>query len=372
MPTSSCAIQSGRGEVAHDAGREMLPRRHHEALGADDARVLQIALAPAAVARREIDQRGRALLVGAAERRQHVDRIAGAADQRRLDEIVAEDVAAERRLAGQVRQAAMVGEGARADDRVVAPVIAVAAHPGAAGPTAMTGPGDARRELLHAREHRVAVDDQRQALDDAGVGIGLHRRGEPDDRLAGHHAVGVEHQHVGVAAAPAGDEVGDIAGLAARVLAPAPIVDARFRQALAHGQERALLGDPDVGVGRVGQEEIVEGVAETGALDVLEDRLHGAEDPGRRLVVDRHDDGGLLARAPAGRAARLSTRAISQHEADDARGEGEGDPGKGDDEQDDHRPFEQGDRAADVDHLVHLEGAVDGQRDRAAEDEESA
>ena len=95
------------------------------------ARVLQIALAPAPVARRQVDQRGRALLERAAQRRQHVDRLAGAAHQRRLDEIVAEDVAAEGRPARQVRQAAMVGEGAGADDRVVAPVIAVAPHPGA-------------------------------------------------------------------------------------------------------------------------------------------------------------------------------------------------------------------------------------------------
>ena len=39
----------------------------------------------------------------AAERRQHVDGIAGAADQRRLDEIMAEDMAAERRLAAAGR-----------------------------------------------------------------------------------------------------------------------------------------------------------------------------------------------------------------------------------------------------------------------------
>ena len=70
--------------------------------GADHARVLQVALAPAPVAGGEIDQRGRALLVAAAELGQHVDGPAGAPHQRRLDEIVAEDVPAERRLAGQV------------------------------------------------------------------------------------------------------------------------------------------------------------------------------------------------------------------------------------------------------------------------------
>ena len=129
MPTIELEQPERRGEIGHDAGGEMLPRRQLQALGADDPRVLQIALAPAPVAGREVDQRGRALLVGALEVGQHVDRPAGAPHQRRLDEIVAEDMAAEGRLALQVRQAAMGGEGLGADDRVVAPVIAVAAHP---------------------------------------------------------------------------------------------------------------------------------------------------------------------------------------------------------------------------------------------------
>ena len=259
-------------------------------LGADDARVLEIALAPSPVARREIDQRGRAFLVGAAEGRQHVDRISGAPDERRLDEVVAEDVAAERRPAREIRQAAMIGEGAGADDRVMAPVVAVAPHPGGEA-RGNDRAGDAGRELLQPGEHRVAVDDQRQALNDAAVRVRLHRRRQADDGLARHQAVGVEHQHVRIVAAPAGDEVGDVAGFAARVLAPPAIVDPRVRQALAHRDERPLLGDPDVGVGGVGEEEVVERGAEAGALDVFDDRLHRAEDARRRLVVDRHHHG---------------------------------------------------------------------------------
>ncbi len=141
--------------------------------------MLQIALAPAPVARREIDQRGRAFLEAAAKRRQHVDRPAGAADQRRLDEIVAEDVAAERRLARQVGHAAMVGEGASADDRVMAPVIAVAAHPGGQARGQDRARQRARRTAAARANKRVAVDDQRQALDDAGVRVVLHRVREP-------------------------------------------------------------------------------------------------------------------------------------------------------------------------------------------------
>ncbi len=141
------------------------------------AQVLQIALAPAAVARGEVDQRGRALLVTAAERRQHINGVAGAQHQRGLDKIMAENVAAEGRAPAQRWQAAMGGESLDADDRVVAPVIALASRPdGDAGGDDRTI--NAGGELLHAREQRVAIDDERQGLNDPGVGIVLHRRGE--------------------------------------------------------------------------------------------------------------------------------------------------------------------------------------------------
>src|SRR3984957_14064676 len=102
----------------------MLPRRQGEASGADDARVLKIALTPSPVAGCKIDQRRRALFVRAAEAGQHINGVTGAKHEPRLDEIVAENVAAERRFAWKVRQSAMVRERARADDRVMAPVVA--------------------------------------------------------------------------------------------------------------------------------------------------------------------------------------------------------------------------------------------------------
>ena len=257
----------------------------------------------------------------------------------------------------------MVGEGAGADDRVVAPVVAVAPHPGRqAGGDHRAG--DAGGELLQPREEGVAIDDQRHALDHAGVRVGLHRGGEPHDRRARNQAVGVEHQHVRIGGAPAGDEIGDVARLARGVLAPAAIVDALARQPLPHRQQRALLGDPEVGVGGVGKEEIVEMVAEPGRAHVFADRLHRGEDARRRLVVDRHDHRGpaleLLRQRPEPR------RPQEPDEAVDARSEGERDPGEVDDEQHDQRPFERGD-LADGDHAVHLARAVGGQRGRAAE-----
>src|SRR5947209_14052342 len=153
------------------------------------------------------------------------------------------------------------------DDGVVAPVIAVASHP--AGETSAYDRSiDARRELLDARKQRVAIDDERQRLDDAGIRIGLHCGGEKHDRAAGHQAVGIEHDHVLVRSAPAGDEVSDVAGLAARVLRPVTIEDARaVRQTRPQGEEGALLRYPYIRIGRVREEEPVEMRAETGALD---------------------------------------------------------------------------------------------------------
>ena len=126
--------------------------------------MLQIALAPAPVARGEIQQRRRAFLETAAERGRHVDGPAGAPHQRRFDEIVAENMSAERLAAAQFGQARISRKGAHADDGVVPPIIALGAvPPGNAG-------GDQRAikssgELLQSREQRSCIDDDRQRLD---------------------------------------------------------------------------------------------------------------------------------------------------------------------------------------------------------------
>ena len=259
-------------------------------------------------------------------------------------------------------------EGARADDGVVAPVVAVPARPGR-----QTG-GDHRavdmgRELLGAREQGVAVDDQRQGLDDAGVGIGLHGGGESDDAGAGHQAVGVEHEHVVVGAAPAGHEIGDVAGLALEVLGAVPVIDPRQRPELvAQGDERPLLGDPGIRVRGIGQDEIIEMRAEPGRLDGFADRLERREGAGRRLVVDRHDDSG--ARRQPVRDRRRAGGALDEHEeAENGAREGESDPREVDREQAEQDPLQDGD-GADRHDLIHLEGAVGRQGRRAAEHEQ--
>ena len=71
------------------------------------ARVLQVALRPAPVARRVVDDVRRHLLPAALELGHLAHLVTGAAHERGLDEIVAEYLPAERRPPGQPRQHAV-------------------------------------------------------------------------------------------------------------------------------------------------------------------------------------------------------------------------------------------------------------------------
>src|SRR5579885_1367913 len=94
----------------------------------ENLRMLEIALAPAPVAGRKINQRGGRLFVTSANRWQHVNGVARAADQGGLDEAVTQEMSTKGRPGRQNREAAMSSEGPGADDCIVASVVAVAAH----------------------------------------------------------------------------------------------------------------------------------------------------------------------------------------------------------------------------------------------------
>ena len=87
--------------------------------------MLQVALRPAPVARGVVDDVGRDLFPAAAEVRELPHLVTGAAHESGLDEVVAEDIATERRPPGQARQRAVLREGSQAHDGVVAPVVAL-------------------------------------------------------------------------------------------------------------------------------------------------------------------------------------------------------------------------------------------------------
>src|SRR5512140_3353743 len=107
----------------------MKPRYPMQPACREHRQMLKVALAPAAVTRREIQQRWRAFLEAAAQGRHHPDRPPSSPHQRRLHEIMAENVAAERFAALQVGQARVLRERAHANDGVVAPIIALRAMP---------------------------------------------------------------------------------------------------------------------------------------------------------------------------------------------------------------------------------------------------
>ena len=345
----------------------MLARGAVEPRRPDDAAVLEVPLSPAPVAHRDVDERGRALLVGTRQGRAHGHAPARAPDQGRLDEVVGEDVAAEGRLAGEIRQAAAFGEGPGADDGVVAPVIPVGAGPGRE-PRGDHRPVDAGGELLDAGEQGVAVDDEGQRLDDAGIRVRLHGGGERHDAGAGHQAVGVEHQHVVVGPAPAAHEVADIAGLAMVVLRPVAVVEARVRpEPFAQAEIGALLGDPGIALSRIREHEPVERGAVAGGLDLGAHGLDAREGAGGGLVVDRHHHG-----RAGGQALGTGLRAApaQQHaEAQDGAAEGQRDPGEVEGEKHEQHVLQGGRTARHRDDLVHLPGAVGREQGRRPEHE---
>ena len=192
----------------------------------------------------------------------------------------------------------------------------------------------------------------------------------PHDGRARHQAVGVEHDHMRVGAAPARRRnrrycrpCGSCSSRAAdkrrarqaRQAAAAPPMKARSSAIQISG---LVVSE------RKNQSKLS---PESRRLDILENRLQGGEDPARRLVVDRHDHGGP-GREPTWRDGRRAS--TQEHRrADDAARKRQRDPREVQHEQAQQRPF-QGRDAADVDDLIHLEAAVDGQRRPAAKGDE--
>ena len=174
----------------------------------------------------------------------------------------------------------------------MAPVVALAHRP-VADAAHRQRPVELAGELQHAREHRVAADQLGRGLDQADVRVGVHPAHQLGHGAGGHQRVGVQHQHVAVGAAPPGDEVLDVAGLALHVAQAAPVEDVlAARHLLAEALPGVELGEPDVGVGRVAQHEQVAALALRQRLQPRPHRPQAGEDAVRVLVVDRHDERG--------------------------------------------------------------------------------
>src|SRR5579863_8356338 len=123
------------------AGPAQPARRQHR-------NMLQIALAPSPIAYRKVSQSRSHFLIAAGQTRHHVYRPAAAPHQRRLDEIMAHDWPTKRLAPTQFRQPAALRESARADHRVMAPVVTLSAMP-PSDAVRDQRPVHASRELLH-------------------------------------------------------------------------------------------------------------------------------------------------------------------------------------------------------------------------------
>src|SRR5260370_41848064 len=91
--------------------------------------MLEVALAPSPVTRGETQKCWRAFFEGAAQAWHHSDRPSCSPHQRRFDEIVAENVSAERLAARQLGEALLLRKVAHPNDGVVAPIGAFGAAP---------------------------------------------------------------------------------------------------------------------------------------------------------------------------------------------------------------------------------------------------
>ncbi len=298
----------GRTEIAHDAHEQVKAVDGVKSARKQQPAMLEIALTPAPVALGVVNERGRPLLEAALEIVSQPHLPAGFAHERGLHEIVAQDASAKRFHAGQVGQRRVLHERRDTDHGVVTPEVALALVP-------VIQPGKKQRtvepagELLETREERDTVHDARSSLKDANRRIALHHRHELHDGFAGHDAVGIEHHHVAIAAAPTPEKVGHVAALLVYRDTALPVENASEGvELLAELGPGDLLLDPAVGVVGIAEDEEVELVEPAGLLQRTINDAQALEDAARILVEDRHHDGRAAERELVERLALDGTR----------------------------------------------------------------
>src|SRR5207248_11418766 len=134
--------------------------------------MLEIALAPAAIAFRKSQQRWGTLFVTAGDVGRQIHFPTGPANESGLDKIVAHDVSAEWWLPREVGQTSMLDERSGADDGVVTPIITLAEMPiGQA--RSNDGSIQAGSKLVCPRKEGMPMHHQRQSLDETCIRMGF-------------------------------------------------------------------------------------------------------------------------------------------------------------------------------------------------------
>ena len=293
------------GAIAHHAHREVqfgdpgeaAATRQAGARLPQHAAVLEVPLAPPLVPLRPVQQGRRALLVAPAEVFGQTHAPPGPPHQGGLDEVVAQNLPAQRGGAGEHRQVAAGPERLDPQNRVVAPVVPVRPGPQAEAPQEDRGvqPGG---ELLPPGQHAGAADRRRRGLQNAAGLVRGDAAGHLDQRRPGHQAIGVEGDHELVVPAPAFHEVRHVPSFAGGVLRAVPVEDAfALRQGVGQVRPGAFLGEPHVGVRAVGQQEEVEPPGGPALLradgpQAVQHRPHPGAHAGRVFIINRHQHGG--------------------------------------------------------------------------------
>jgi hypothetical protein len=120
----------------------------------------------------------------------------------------------------------------------------------------------------------------------------FHHTRHLDDVRAVHEAVGIEHEHGLVSAAPGADEVADVARLAVFIGFTTPVVDpAESAETAAKIGPGDFFKHPEVEIARVAEDEEVERVEVAGGFDGTVDGLDAGTDLDAVLVVNGHHHG---------------------------------------------------------------------------------
>ena len=270
--------------------------------------VLQVARKPAQLAAQEFRQRRRVGLPRSALVRQHANAPAGAAQHRRLDLVVRQDVPTVR----QRRQPAVRAKGRDAHHRVVSPIGTFIALP----PRLPGRPGAHPRphaELEQPREGGGCRQSHGQVLRDRQRRIGLHGPHQAQHRRRRHLGIGVERQHQLEPRGVVVQEVHDVAGLEAGVGGPPAIADApRIAILGTKRRHRLLFGCRRLGIPRVGQDEHRERVACAGQVQLMQQPPQRRQHAAHVLVAHRHRDRGARQRRivcrSTGKTARTGSR----------------------------------------------------------------
>ncbi len=237
-------------------------------------------------------------------------------------------------------------------------------------------PADAHRELQHACEQRVARGQQRQCLDDADLGVGLHQLRHRYQRLAGHDAVRIEHDHVVVGAAPVAHEFGEVAGLAPDVVAAAAVEHPPVGTASSHQRTPSShFRSGDLGNTRIGQDEQIERRGGRLLLQRRPDGVGVGEHVAGVLVVHRGHDRSAPVQRLRCDIPGVQHHAVAAHQAhDEARHGGPERPGNPGEQHDEQRQRDDVEHrlAVDLEDVEHQEARHQRGQEREAEEYRAA